>query len=188
MMAKPTAGSYTKEENENTHEKSDFPKLGISYHTYSLTSLGGRREHPGEGQQGRGRLSQQAVTTRWASMKLEGGSQQPAWEVTGARLYTVPLDGGGTRMGGTHLQMGKLCEVLHLECLLQARKGERSWRKQRWKMTLERHPVPALSAIESQASTPTTAVGTRARHSASVLPCTSSVVFRKRQVRKASNT
>lgn len=78
MMAKPIAGSYTEEENELTHKKSDFPKLGISYHTYSLTSLGGRREHPGEGHEGRGRLGQQAVTTQWASMKLEGGSQKPA--------------------------------------------------------------------------------------------------------------
>lgn len=98
MMAKPITGSYTKEENEITHKKSDFPKLGISYHTYSLTSLGGKREHPGKGQQGRGRLGQQAVTTRWASMKLEGGCQKPAWEVTGARLHTVPLNGGGTRI------------------------------------------------------------------------------------------
>lgn len=50
-------------------------------------------------------------------MKLEGGSQKSAWEVRGARLrlHTVPLKGGGTRMGGTHLQTGKLCEVLHLE-------------------------------------------------------------------------
>lgn len=138
----------------------DFPKSGLSYHTYSLTSLGGRRGHPGEGCQGTGRLGQQAVTTRWASMKLEGGSQNQQGKSQG--LHTVPQNGEELEWVGPISSWGNFVKFCTLS-FHHKQGGEREAEGSSYgKWPSRGPPVPALSAVESQARAPTTAVGTRA--------------------------
>lgn len=80
----------------------------------SLTNLGARRKKLGEGHQGRGRLGQleepmpgtSNEVGRWISNKQHR-------QVTGTALHTLPLEKGGTGMGGAHLEIWELSGVLH---------------------------------------------------------------------------
>lgn len=156
----------------------DFPKSGLSYHTYSLTSLGGRRGHPGEGRQGTGRLGQQAVTTRWVSMKLEGGSQNQQGKSQG--LHTVPRNGEELEWVGPISSWGNFVKFCTLS-FHRKQEGEREAEGSSYgKWPSRGPPVPALRARHALPQ-----LRWAQGHSASVLHGASSAVFRKRQGRKA---